>query len=282
MNPVRWMNRSWFVARRLRHSVAGPRVVSQEQWLVAEGGWKLFARVHAPPGVDGPVPAVLLVPGLGAPGSALEGFREPLNAAEVVGLGAVAMTLDLSGRGKSWGVDTFGGPEHHADVRVALRHLASRHEVDASRIGVVSFSLGCAAVAGALASPTCPPVAWWVDWEGPCDREIITSGGRMMDPAMGHAMEDDTYWRPREAVRHVGQIGCPYLRYQSRADHAQPGELRHAERMIRAASAGQLPWFQLNDHARGAVPEAAVWPPGGYRHAREWLREQIRLLHDLP
>jgi hypothetical protein len=203
---------------------------------------------------------------------------------ELAALGVVVLTIDLSGRGKSWGIDTFGGPEHHGDVRVALRYLAGRPDVRGAAIGVVSFSLGCTAVAGALASGAAdlPRVAWWIDWEGPCDREIITSGGRMMDPAMGHSLADDAYWAPREAVVHVGRVGVPYLRYQSERDHAQPGEFRHAERMIRAAAAGSSPWFQLNDHGRGCVPDAPRWMPAGNRAAREWIREQVRLLHALP
>lgn len=255
-------------------------MTSESQWLVSEGGWKLHTRVHVPSTGRGRMPAVLIVPGLGAPGTVLEGFSEPIHVAELVELGVVVMTLDLSGRGKSWGVEVFGGPEHHGDVRVALGHLASRLDVDAARIGVISLSLGCTAVAGALAEGA-PPTTFWIDWEGPCDREIITSGGKMMDPAMGHSLNDDAFWHPREAVRHVGRIGVPYLRYQSARDHAQPGEFRHAQRMIRAASEGSLPWFQLNDHARGLVPEEPTWKPGGYRHARNWLVEQVRLLHGM-
>jgi len=278
----RAVQRAWFLARRLSHTLRRPAVVSQSQWLVSEGGWKLHARIHAPANATGRLPAVLLVPGLGAPGTALEGFSEPIHVAELASLGMVVMALDLSGRGMSWGVDVFGGPEHHGDVRAALSHLAARLDVDSDHIGVISLSLGCAAVAGALADEDTPGVSFWIDWEGPCDREIITSGGEMMDPAMGHALADDAYWHPREAIRHVGNTGVPYLRYQSAVDHAQPGEFRHAERMLAAAAAGSLPWFQLNEHARAEVPVQPVWMPGGYRRARNWMVEQVRVLHGLP
>ena len=55
---------------------------------------------------------------------------------------------------------------------------------------------------GAAAKPN-SYAAWVIDWEGPCDREIITAGGTIMAPANGHKLTDDDYWHPREAVRQV-------------------------------------------------------------------------------
>lgn len=274
-------DRLWRAARPWRHTLAGARIASEDRWLFSEGGWKLFARVHRPDRPAGPLPAVLVVPGLGGRARTIERWDQPVNAYELAGLGCVVMALDLSGRGRSWGSESFGGPENHGDVRAALRDLADLPGVDVERIGVVSLSLGCAAVAGALASGDRPRVAWWIDWEGPSDREIVTAGGRRMDPAQGHSLEDDRYWYPREAVRFVGHTGVPYLRYQSTADHAQPGELRHATRMIDAAAAGQLPWFQLGDHPRSTVPAAPAWAAPGLRPARAWMHDRIRELHGL-
>ena len=99
-----------------------------------------------------------------------------------------------------------------------------------------------------------------------------------MVPAMGHSLDDEVYWAPREATRHVGALRCGYLRVQSSRDHAQPGELRHAERMIQAASRGSLPWFQLNDHPVGAVPPTPEWIPPGRARANRALLRAIRRL----
>lgn len=282
MPTDRLKSRLFGVARRVRHGLYGRAVASEDRWLVSEGGWKLFARLHRPEDARGAVPAVLIIPGLGAPGRVFEGWREPVNVTELVELGCAVMTLDLAGRGRSWGAESYGGPEHQGDVRAALRELAGLRGVDRTRLGVLSFSLGCAATAGALAQGERPAVAWWIDWEGPSDREIITAGGRMMDPALGHGLDDDRYWWPREAVRWVGRTGVPYLRYQSIVDHAQPGEIRHAERMIRAAADGTLPWFQLNDHARNEVPARPQWMAAGLRPARDWILGRVRVLHGLP
>jgi hypothetical protein len=127
-------------------------------------------------------------------------------------------------------------------------------------VGVLSLSLGIAAAVGALAAD--PGIATWLlDWEGPSDREIITSGATLLAPSAGHAMTDDRYWHPREATRRLREIGCGYVRLQADPDHAQPGELRHAARMLHAA--GGLPWFQVNDHPRGLHPGRPSWLRGG-------------------
>ena len=117
-----------------------------------------------------------------------------------------------------------------------------------------------------------------MDIEGPSDREIITAGGRLMEPACGHGMHDEAYWRPREAVRWVGQTGVGYLRVQTEEDHAQPGETRHATRMIQAASDGNLPWFRLNDHPIGHVPEHPDWLPASRDTLNEWILATLEQL----
>ncbi len=273
--------RLWSLGRRARHAWWGAEIVHEDRWVVSEGGWKLFVRTHMPREARGHLPALLIVPGIGGTSGTFEGFRQPVQAAELARLGCVVWVPDLSGRGRSWGNESYGGPENHGDVRACLRALATSSGVDPDRIGVISFSLGSAAAAGALAQGDRPNVRWWIDWEGPSDREIITAGGRRMDPALGHDLEDDAYWWPREATRHVGRADVPYLRYQSAVDHAQPGELRHAGRMIRAASEGGLPWFQLNDHPRGEVPAEPLWMPSGLPHARRWITRRVRDLHGL-
>ncbi len=247
--------------------------------LVSGAGYQLHARLHLPSEESRrgkPRPAVLLCPGIDDPGSVFEGHGPPVSADEVARLGAICMHFDPAGRGRSWGPEDFGGPEHQDDVRSALRYLLGRPDVVASRSGVLAISLGVSMAVGALSSAgeDCR-LGWMIDWEGPCDREIITAGGRIMHPAMGHGLDDEAYWRPREAVHHLAGLRCGYFRFQAAQDHAQPGELRHAQRMIRAASEGGLPWFQLNDHPRNQVPERPVYYPSGYRAANRILLRKI-------
>ena len=52
-------------------------------------------------------------------------------------------------------------------------------------------------------------------------------------------------------------------------------------RMAHAAAASEtLPWFQLNDHARGEVPARPIWLPGGPIAANIAIRRKLRHLKD--
>ena len=117
-----------------------------------------------------------------------------------------------------------------------------------------------------------------MDWEGPCDREIITSGGTMLVPAAGHSLDDEAWWRPREAVLGVGSVRCGYVRLQALPDHAQPQETRHAHRMLCAARKGTAPWVQVNDHPRGQVPERPLWARGGPLAANALILRKLAAL----
>ncbi len=243
-------------------------------------GYQIDAHLHRPDDASGRLPAVVLCPGIDHPGTIFDSLAPPVSADEVARLGCLALHFDPAGRGESWGEEDMGGPEHQDDVATAIRYLAERPDVDPTRIGVVAISLGVAMAVGAVAGGA--EAAWLIDWEGPCDREIITSGGKIMTPALGHSMEDETWWRPREAVRHVGAMRCPYVRLQAELDHAQPGETRHAMRMLHAAAAGSLPWFQINDHPRGDVPPRPQWLPSGVLAANNALLRKIRTLLSEP
>ncbi len=261
--------------RRLR-TRRGQSLVQEPLTLRSTAGFQLTGTVRRPAG-SGRLPAVVLCPGIDNAGAIFDTEQVPVQASEVAQLGCVVATFDPAGRGKSWGAEDFGGPEHQDNVCTVVRALAARPDVDPHHIGIVAISLGVAMAVGAAAGAHGPPapVAWVLDWEGPCDREIITAGGTKLAPAMGHAMDDEDYWLTREAVRHVGKLPCGYVRLQSRADHAQPGEFRHAQRMIQAASLGSLPWFQLNRHPRGECPASPRWLAPGQLAANRALLETI-------
>lgn len=261
-------DRIWSAIRPFRTAARRP-VVRDAVWYESDGGWRLFARcVRPPPGGPARAPALLLLPHVG-PGDVFEGWSLAANTRELAAAGFVVLAPDLAGRGRSWGIESWGGPEHHGDVRASLARLAADPGVDPGRIGVVSFGLGACAAAGGLAGTT--PARFWIDVAGPSDRELIR--GLLPDPP---ADDDDRAWWPREPVRWLPKIRTAYLRYQPARDPWLPGELRHAERMIRAADAAGLPYVRLNDHAPGEIPARPRWMPRGVAPAHHWLVTQLR------
>jgi alpha/beta superfamily hydrolase len=259
-------------------AMRGPRVPVEQITLSSTAGYRVRAWVHLP--VETPAPAIVLCPGIDDPGAVFDDIKTPITADEVARAGFVALRFDPTGRGESWGEEDFGGPEHQDNVDIALRYLTGRADVDGDRVGILSISLGVAMAVGAAARLK-TPAAWILDWEGPCDREVITAGGTIMAPASGHSLEDDDYWTSREAVCHVGQLSCPYIRLQAEWDHAQPGELRHAYRMIHAAHGGTLPWFQINDHPRNQLPPRVRWIASGQLAAHRAILRKLEALHSL-
>ena len=267
---------------RLAAARRGPPVQQEEVRLRSTVGYQLHAVIHRPVSPPpGRLPAVVLCPGIDDDGSVFASLLAPISADEVARLGCVALRFDPAGRGQSWGEEDYGGPEHQDDVATCVRHLAGRPDVDPARIGIVAISLGVGMGVGAAARPDLD-VAWVIDWEGPCDREIITAGGARMAPAAGHTLDDDVYWMPREAVRQVEKLRCPYVRLQAERDHAQPGEVRHAMRMLHAAARGRaegsLPWFQINDHPRNDEPARPQWLRPGTLAAHRALMRKLRVL----
>ena len=102
-----------------------------------------------------------------------------------------------------------------------------------------------------------------------------------MAPANGHELDDDDYWTPREALRHVHALSCPYIRLQAEWDHAQPGELRHARRMLEKAQDGSLPWFQINDHPRNQLPPRIIWLRSGQLAANRAILRKLSALRTI-
>lgn len=262
--------------RKLRDRRHAAEVRTEAVELHSTAGYRLAATLVRPVSTQR-CPGLVISPAIHQGSAALLGNAAVVSAAEIARLGFAVLVHDPAGRGDSWGEEDFGGPEHQDDLRVAIRALAARPDVS-GRVGVVALSLGLAAAAGALARWPELPVPWLLDWEGPCDREIITAGGTRMVPAGGHSLDDDAWWQPREAVAHARALRCGYVRLQAFPDHAQPDELRHARRMLEAARSGSAAWWQLNDHPRGSLPDRPDWLEGGPLAANRAILRKIATL----
>jgi pimeloyl-ACP methyl ester carboxylesterase len=234
-------------SRRLRRRTVGglARIREEGVWLTLPDGYRVFAHVHSPAGND-PLPGVLLIPGLAGAGTSFDRLSALISADEVAALGCVCVHFDPPGLGRSWGEYDYGGPACRAATLATLEFLARAPRVRGS-LGVVAISLGVASGVHVVAEHGRRlGVDWLLDWEGPCDRQVITSFGTIMKPALGHGLDDDEYWMPREAVRHVGRLGCRYLREQAGTDHAQGEYTTHAIDMVNAAVEGEVPEVRLN------------------------------------
>jgi hypothetical protein len=277
LNSVLWHLHPLPRRLALFRALRGQKLQRQAFELTSTAGYKLAACLTFIPGMKDYF-GLVISPAVHQGLHDLESKRSVVSPAELAALGYMVLSFDPSGRGESWGEEDFGGDEHQDNVRVAIEYL-QQHPQIRGPIGVLALSMGVVAAVGACTRGPALPVAFLVDWEGPCDREILTAGGTIMVPAKGHRMTDDSYWHPREPVRQVAALTCPYIRLQALPDHAQPQEVRHAWRMMRAVEHSALPWWQLNDHPRQSLPERPVWLPGGPLAANHAILRKLRALY---
>ena len=251
-------------------------VSRREIRFTSSAGYRIEATLVAPTSLN-EVPAIVVCPGSDQDRSVFFNGEAPVQAEELAAMGVAVLSHDPSGRGSSWGPEDWGGLEHQDNVVQAVQWLRSEAPLQISQVGIVGISLGIASAIGAARQLAVAetPVSWVIDWEGPCDQRTITANQTMNAPAMGHRRDDAVYWSPREAVRHVGAIQAGYWRLQAETDHAQPGELQHAVDMLTAASSGQLPWFQINDHSPATVPQPIRWLRSGKLSANRALRRAV-------
>jgi hypothetical protein len=265
LRSVRW--RAHAASRAARRAIGLP-VTREDLSLTSAAGYPIAVRLTRPRS-PGPWPGLVVSPAIHQGILELETFENIVTSAELAGLGYLVLTHDPAGRGESWGSEDFGGPEQQDDLRTAVRFLAGHRE--ATSVAVLSLSFGVVAAAALLSREL--GVRWLVDWEGPSDRDVVTTGGTRLTPADGHALDDEEYWTPREALRHIPRLRCGYVRLQAAPDHAQGQDLRHARRMLRAASTAA--WHQLNDHPRGEHPTSPRWLAAGPAAANAAILEKL-------
>lgn len=206
---------------------------------------KLYMQVFAPQDAGKKYPALVLVPGgIGDSHTFID------DATRMTGAGIVAVIFDADGRGKSTGQEDYNGHKQQDGLAAVIRFAATLPNVDASKIGVATFSYGITMGSGALARYPDLPVKFLMDWEGPADRHY-TSGCQPTDgrgdKIKWQPCSDNAWWSEREAVNFIGKIRVPYQRIQSEKDHVQPNNA-HAVDMINAAIKGGVPWVRLNDY----------------------------------
>jgi alpha/beta superfamily hydrolase len=120
-------------------SMEGPPVKAEEVWMQC-GDTKLYGEIRVPDHC--PAPGILVCHFMDARG--YHGIRiYSMLAEKACQNGFVSLTFDFRGVGKSGGEFDYGFGEQQ-DVICALNYLASRPEVESSKIFIVGHSLGAA------------------------------------------------------------------------------------------------------------------------------------------
>ena len=209
-------------------------------------GVELFTTVMRSDDWNGePLPTLVIIPG-GTDDSA--GLTEPGSIGpQAVAQGYAVVTFDADGRGRSGGEESYSGFTQQDGLATVIQFAAGLPEVDAERMGLMSFSYGVTLASGVLARYPELPIRFFIDWEGPADRRDTTIGCKPSPKYDWPACDDDAAWAEREALTFIGQIQVPYQRVQNQRDHVQP-DVGHAVHMVNAAVAGPAPWVRLNDY----------------------------------
>ena len=234
-------------------------------------GARLYVQLYRPH-QTGIYPSLVLIPGGNGAGS--QSFRAP-EAQGYADAGFLTFVFDPDGRGRSSGSENYNGFIQQDGLKAVIEYAASHPQSD-GRVVLVSNSYGVTMATGVLARYPELPVAFYVDWEGPANRNDT---GGCDGQGKGHLSQfsctDETFWVEREASTFIQQIQVPYQRVQSQQDHVQ-SDNTHAILLVNNATnsayggAGVSPWTRLNDLAPNQVYAAdydAGWWPESARTA---------------
>ena len=261
---------------------SGRALAAEEYWVLnPTSGAGLFVQVVSPRGTaGGRLPALVLVPGgRGSSGTFLRPAPGGSQAQEIADHGLQVVVFDPDGRGRSGGQEDDGGFVQQDGLAAVIRFAASLSQVDPARIALVSYSYGVTMATGALARHPDLPVLFYIDWEGPANREDTGGCGKdKVGHLQGVSCTDESFWAQREASTFILSLRIPYQRLQSSQDHAQP-DADHALLLIANATAqeygghGQAPWTRLNDLEPNQVYTAENMPTLPPRNAN--LQQQV-------
>ena len=207
-------------------------------------GAKLYVQVFYPNDWNDSdiLPALILMPGgIGA--------SDPQKAAHLSAQGFLVIIFDADGRGKSEGTEDYNGYTTQDGLAAVINAATSLPGLDTARYGLVSYSYGVTAATGTLARYPDLPIDFYIDWEGPVDRNYTTTGcgQNRAEGIQWQPCTDNAWWAEREAVNFIGSLRVPYQRVQSQSDHVQPNN-NHAIDIVNAAVAGGVPWVRLNEY----------------------------------
>lgn len=240
---------------------------TETHWVVnPTSGANLFVQIITPEGWNGEaLPALVLIPG--GSGDSSHFSEKPQRLQFKLEAGFALVVFDPDGRGNSEGQEDDNGYTHQDGLAAVIEFAASLPEIDADRMGLVSYSYGITMASGTLARHPDLPIRFLIDWEGPANRN--DTGGCDEDNLghlIGHPCDDEDFWSQREASSFALKLQVSYQRLQSEQDHVQPDN-DHAILMINNATSedhgghGQAHWTRLNDLQINQVYDPNTPPP---------------------
>jgi hypothetical protein len=182
--------------------------------------------------------------GLGAKEDSLESgpFLDPEGFALVI--------FSPDGRGNSEGVEDYNGYVQQDGFYEVYKFGKSLDFVDEDKVGVVSLSYGVALASGMLGRYQIP-LDYYIEWEGPVNRQYVTAGCDEAEVYLAAwprdvDCNDDEYWQEREALRFVPGFNVNrFLILQSREDHVQSSWMHSLE--MNNLALEHLDWVKVND-----------------------------------
>jgi len=211
-------------------------------------------RIHEPTqGKD--FPAVILVPGGITDGTNFERTGEGIiSEADLLAIeGMVVIVYSPLGTGESYGEMDYQGYQDQDGLAAIIQSTKTLPNVDATRVGLASFSYGITGASGTLSRYEDLGVKFLIDYEGPSSRMSTTFGCRRDTPSgeeiapADFSCDDEDFWAQREASVFITSANVSYYwRVQKKTDHAQENGYGHTLEMMQSA-VGTIPWVKLND-----------------------------------
>jgi len=241
-------------------------VIIESEWelMTEEKGYDVYHTTVINPTSEAELSTYLLLPNTGAeqyktvvlvPGGVGSGTGD-FSASRIndfIEAETITVYFDIDGRGESTGEEDFNGYIGQDGLYAISEEVANFKSVNTENMGLISYSYGLVMASGMLARYADEqPFQWYMDWEGPSNREYVTVGcpdiedvNSKASGAAKHTCDDDEYWSEREATTFLAEITIPYQRVQGVKDHVQASN-EHAIDAINAATEGLSPWTRIN------------------------------------
>jgi predicted acyl esterase len=271
------------------HAATG--YTSADVRVTMDDGVSIAATLLEPTGIQGKVPAILMLHGIG-------GTRTDLLPIAQLFAGQYAVLVpDFRGHGQSGGIVSVDGPREIQDVRELVAWLSARPEVDAAHIGGWGISLGGGAILRALVEgvpfAAVETVETWTDLYGALAPGNLPKTGAIfsllnsvqpgrLDPAVTELKNDAfagrnvarqrAFARVRSSRQLLSRVRTPLLMMQGRRDFVfDIAQATAAMRLVRAPH-----FLYVGDF--GHSPSTFPGPDIGYVQALagKWFSRYLR------